>query len=204
MFRSWLQDSCRPNTLRFLMPPGNVTSKLQPRLPNLSSVKFYTASLPMILAMLGFATISIAFWSEIHLRSRPCVSAYSDNRYLLHRLAHHFPVLSRYQTIKAPSSRSNAELDFKSIVDDNSHWIAKFLNKLCDSDDLADQLHYLRNLDVNTRALLQNTVFESEMLIAYIRICHTSGCTYCFGDASIRGVETCIPEAKVLLHHHFR
>ncbi len=83
---------------------------------------------------------------------------------------------------RAPSSRSNAKLNFESIVaGDNSHWITQLLDTLCDSNVLADQLHYLRNLDVNTRALLQNTVFESEMLIAYTRICHISSCcTDCF------------------------
>ncbi len=156
----------------------------------------------IMITIIGFPGIPIAFWSEIHLGSRPCVSAYTDNQYLLHRLAHRFPVFSQFQTIKAPSSRIDAKLDPESMVTgDNSHWIGKFLDNLCDSNDLADQIHYLRNLDANTRALLQNTVFENEILIAYIRICHPS---HCFCNVPMRGVETYIPEAKVLLHHYFR
>jgi len=203
-FRSWLQDSCRATpTITFwvYLMPGNVTSRLQPRLLQLSSVKFYMTFL--IMDILRFTGISIAFWSEIHLQSPPCAT-YNDNQYLLLRLAHHFPVLSRYQVIKAPSSRIDAKLDFEYTCRHWSHLIVNILNKLCNSDDLADQLHYLRNLDVNTRALLQNTVFENEMLIAYIRIYHTSSCENCMYGVSIRGVETYIPEANVLLHHYLR
>ncbi len=62
MFRFWLQDSCGSITLCIhLVPPGDVTSRLQLRLPHLSSVKFYTASLMIIVTILGFATILIAF-----------------------------------------------------------------------------------------------------------------------------------------------
>ncbi len=104
--------------------------------------------------------------------------------------------------IKVPSlhSQNNALSNFEA----NSHFIVKILNNLCDSNDLADQLQYLRNLDVNTlpycRIQYSGTKCLSHIYESVIR----QVVIYAFCNVSIRGVKTYIPEANVLLHHYLR
>ncbi len=85
-------------------------------------------------------------------------------------------------------------------LENRSHQIMEFLNKLCGSEDLAAQLWYLRSLDVNTRGLLQETILGNEILIAYTHISHICPAT---NKSKLRGAETYFSGATVILNYYF-
>lgn len=82
----------------------------------------------------------------------------------------------------------------------NSHWSVKFLRDLSKSEELLAQLWYLRNLDVNSRDLFKETIFGSEILIAYAHAHHANNCNFCENRRVPKG-EAYFPEAAVMLNY---
>ncbi|KLO09534.1 hypothetical protein SCHPADRAFT_562266 [Schizopora paradoxa] len=123
------------------------------------------------------------------------------------QLARHHPVLSLYSMALDPvfyRHDDNASANMNGI-ESNSHWIVKFLYDLCNSHELAKQLWYFRNVEVGMRNLFSDTLFQSELHIAYARVHHASKCTACaLYDPWVYGTGTFVAEATVMLYYYFQ
>lgn len=127
------------------------------------------------------------------------------------RLLRYFPVFdNRTAFTGAPSASLNTSIC--EALDFELHWLDVLLVRLCNSRDLHAQIQHLRNMDVDAQEQLRGTVFEHNMLVALLRICHTTKCTDCDqlgGDGcrlvsqSTHGEMCFLAEAELILRYYF-
>ncbi|KLO08987.1 hypothetical protein SCHPADRAFT_944005 [Schizopora paradoxa] len=126
-----------------------------------------------------------------------------DNADHIMELARHFPIFSDSTTVGAMQFRRRSDMndgvDIRKL-EEVSHKTLQFLTRLCNSEDLLVQLHFLRNLqrDEVMRDALDETILANEALIAYVHISQICPPNHM---SKLHGVESYDPGAAVLFNY---